>query len=90
MSSTSADFKTVNITDSRLHFDDQINYAVRGGAAAITSVTYPAQAISLTSHSFNINIPSLNTVVSKRVLWKSKVVYRVAGTAVTSQWLFNY
>ena len=71
MSSTSADFKTVNITDSRLHFDDQINYAVRGGAASITSVTYPAQAKSLTSHSFNINIPSLNTVVSKRVLWKA-------------------
>ena len=40
MSYTSADFKTVNITDSRLHFDDQINYAVRGGAAAITSVSY--------------------------------------------------
>ena len=90
MSSTSADFKTVNITDSRLHFDDQINYAVRGGAASITSVTYPAQAKSLTSHSFNINIPSLNTVVSKRVLWKSKVVYRVAGTAVARNWLFNY
>ena len=91
MSSTSADFKTVNITDSRLHFDDQINYAVRGGAAAITSVTYPAQAKSLTSHSFNINIPSLNTVVSKRVLWKSTVVYKVSGkVALKDQWLFQY
>jgi hypothetical protein len=80
MSSTSADFKTVNVTDPRLHFDDQINYAVRGGASAISSVTFPAQAKSLTSHSFQINIPSLNTVVSKRVLWKSTVVYKVTGT----------
>ena len=91
MSSTSADFKTVNITDSRLHFDNQINYAVRGGAASITSVTYPAQAKSLTSHSFNINLPSLNTVVSKRVSWKAKAVYRVAGTvALDTNWLFKY
>jgi len=79
MSSTSADFKTVNVTDPRLHFDDQINYAVRGGASAISSVTFPAQAKSLTSHSFQINIPSLNTVVSKRVLWKSRVVYKIVG-----------
>jgi len=91
MSSTSADFKTVNITDSRLNFDDQINYAVRGGASAITSVSYPAQAKSLTSHSFNINIPSLNTVVSKRVLWKCDVVYKVSGIVeLKDDWLFTY
>ena len=44
MSSTSADFKTVNIVDPRLHFDDQINYGVRGGSSAINSVTFPAQS----------------------------------------------
>lgn len=79
MSSTSADFKTVNIVDPRLHFDDQINYGVRGGSSAISSVTFPAQSKSLTSHSFQINVPSLNTIVSKRVLWKCKVVYKVSG-----------
>lgn len=91
MSSTSADFKTVNITDPRLHFDDQINYAVRGGSSAISSVVFPAQAQSLTSHSFQVNIPSLNTVVSKRVLWKSRVVYKITGEVkVAGDYLVRY
>ena len=91
MSSTSADFKTVNITDPRLHFDDQINYGVRGGASSISSVTFPAQSKSLTSHSFQINVPSLNTVVSKRVLWKCKVVYKVIGRVTEpGTFLVNY
>lgn len=86
----SQDFKKVLVKDARLHTTDQIAYAVEVGAQNMTPAQFVATSQSTSSHTYNIQVPSEQTIIDRRVLWKSTVVLAVSGTAPLGQFLINY
>jgi hypothetical protein len=69
----SNDFKKVLVKDPRLMVTDQLAYAVRKGGQSIVSQRQSAIAQSSSSVNFNVQIPSEQTVVDRRVWVKSTV-----------------
>ena len=76
---TSNDFNTIHVIDDRLKFWDSANYAVKTGGQSITTSVFNAQSASVNSHSFQIQVPSKDTVIDRRIMWTSTVVLRVDG-----------
>jgi len=75
-------FNKVLIKDDRIGcITDAVNYGVYKGAQNVTSYTYNAISHSTSSHVFNIAIPSLETVISREVLWRSTVTLKITGSA---------
>ena len=79
---TSNDFNTIHVIDDRLKFWDSANYAVKTGGQSITTSVFNAQSASVNSHSFQIQVPSKDTVIDRRIMWTSTVVLRVDGIPV--------
>ena len=69
----SNDFKKILVKDPRLMVTDQLAYAVRKGGQSIVSQRQSAIAQSSSSINFNVQIPSEQTVVDRRVWVKSTV-----------------
>jgi len=83
--------KKVLIKDDRLNVSDSIGYAVHKGAQQMTPAQYSVTGQPNTSsHVFNIQVPSENTLVDRRVLWKSQLTLQISGTATAGQFLVNY
>ena len=83
----SNDFQKVLIKDDRLVVSDQIKYAVCKGGQNMTSAQFNAISQSTSSHTYNIQVPSEQTIVDRRVLWQSTVTLAIttaqaAGGAV--------
>jgi len=71
-------FQKILIKDDRIGaITDAVKYGVYKGAQNVTSYTYKAISHSTSSHVFNIAIPSLETVISREVLWRSTVTLRI-------------
>ena len=70
------DFSKVLIKDDRLCGSDQISYGQQ-----ITSATYNATSESTSACIYNIQVPSLETVIDRRVLWTATVRLRITGTS---------
>ena len=77
---TSNDFNTVHVIDDRLKFWDSANYAVKTGGQSITTSVFNAQSASVNSHSFQIQVPSKDTVIDRRIMWTSTVILKLRGT----------
>ena len=87
------DFSKVLVLDDRLGCTDTISYAVNQGAQNMTSATFAAVSQTPSSISWNIQIPSEQTIIDRRVLWQSTVTLKltVVGTAATvGQLPINY
>jgi len=69
----STDFKKVLVKDSRLLVTDQLAYAVKKGGQSVVSQTASAISASTSSVSFNVQIPSEQTIVDRKVFIKSTV-----------------
>jgi len=78
----STDFKKILVKDSRLMVTDQLAYAVKKGGQSIVSQVASAIAQSTSSVNFNVQIPSEQTIVDRRVFVKSTVLiqFQVVGT----------
>lgn len=87
---SSNDFKKVLVKDPRLMTTDQIAYAVDVGAQNMTPAQYNAVSESTSSHTYNINVPSENTLIDRRCIWKSTVVLKLTGVPALGQFLVNY
>jgi hypothetical protein len=75
----SSDFDRVFVTDDRLGaITDKIRYAVVQGAQNCTSASFPATAQSTSQLQFTVPVPSLETIVDRRVLISSKVTISVS------------
>jgi hypothetical protein len=75
-------FNKVLCKDDRIGcITDAVNYGVYKGAQNVTSYTYNAISHSTSSHVLNIAIPSLETVISREVLWRSTVTLKITGSA---------
>jgi len=77
----SHDFKKILVKDPRLMVTDQLAYAVRKGGQSIVSQRQSAIAQSTSSVNFNVQIPSEQTVVDRRVWIKSTVAIQFQTNA---------
>lgn len=72
----SSDFKKILVKDPRLMVTDQLAYAVKKGGQSIVSQVASAIAQSPTNINFNVQIPSEQTIVDRRVMVKSTMDIR--------------
>ena len=88
---SSSDFKTCLIQDDRIaNLTDQITYAVMKGAQQVTSAQFKSTSASPSSMVFNIVVPSLETVVDRRVMLRATIKLKITGTAAVGSQLLNY
>ena len=87
----SSDYKTVLITDDRIaNLTDSISYAVVKGAQQITTAQFKATTQSASSIVFNVVVPSLETVIDRRVMIRSTITLKITGTAAVDHCLINW
>ena len=99
----SSDFEKVLVLDDRLGaITDKISYAVTQGGQNITSASFKAISETPQAQIYNIQVPSLETILDRRVLWSSRVTLKVSmgamgrGTAAdksgisANEFLVNY
>lgn len=86
----SADIKKVLVLDDRLNCTDQITYAVMQGAQSMNPAPFQAVSQTVSSHTYNIQVPSETTIIDRRVLWNSTVVLKIDGTPAVGQFNVNY
>jgi len=77
---SSSDFSKVKVLDDVLATTDSVKYAVVKGAQNITPSVNNAISFSNSSITFNIQTPSEATVLSRRIMIKTKVSFVVSGT----------
>jgi hypothetical protein len=65
----SSDFQKVLVKDSRLMCTDKLTYGVYKGAASMTPQRYVAISANPSSVVFNLQIPSENIVIDRRVMY---------------------
>jgi hypothetical protein len=88
---SSADFSTVLVKDDRIaNLTDKIVYAVNKGAQQVTVAEFAATSESNTSHVYNIVVPSLETVIDRRVNWTSTVTLEINATCAADKQPVNY
>ena len=76
----SQDFQKVLVKDDRLNVTDAINYAVHKGGQNMTSSQFQAISQSPSSITFNIQVPSEQTIIDRRLMWQSTVVLKLTVT----------
>jgi hypothetical protein len=74
------DFTTSLIKDSRLMVSDKINYGVVKGGETITHQRQNAISNSNTSLVYNVQVPSLQTVIDRRVIFGAEFILKIEGT----------
>ena len=78
-----SDLKTVLINDSRIEdISGDISFAVQGGAQQSTFQPQQSNTSSNSSHSWQINVPSENIVVDRRLLLDTDVRFKIRITNV--------
>jgi hypothetical protein len=70
----SQDFVKVLVKDDRLNVTDAVSYAVHKGGQNMTSAQFNAISQTASSVTFNIQVPSEQTIIDRRVLWQSTVI----------------
>jgi hypothetical protein len=75
----STDFEKVLVLDDRLGaITDKISYAVTQGGQNITSASFKAISETPSSQIYNITVPSLETIIDRRVMWSSRVTLKIS------------
>jgi hypothetical protein len=72
-----ADFQKVLVKDDRLDVTEKIKYAVVKGGQNVTCAQFNAIATSRSQMTFNIQVPSEQTIIDRRVLLKTKLNLKV-------------
>jgi hypothetical protein len=75
----SADFEKVLVKDPRLDVSDSIKYAVVKGGQNVTASPFKAISESNSQVVWNIQVPSEQTIVDRRVLWTSTLQFEVGA-----------
>ena len=85
-------FEKVLVRDDRLQcITNKVKFQVLKGGQHITSQPYQAISQTTTAHVYNVAVPSLETVISREVLWKSTITLKITGTNTrASESLVNY
>ena len=87
---SSTDFSKVLIKDDRIaNLTDTIKYGVVKGGQNITSASYTAQSATNSSHTYTVQVPSEQVIVSREVMWSSTVTFKIQGTPANGEYLVN-
>ena len=89
----SQDFRKILVKDDRLNVTDAVSYAVHKGGQNVTSATFNAISQTPSSITWNIQVPSEQTLIDRRVIWASTVTLKLSctGNATNAGQLpFNY
>lgn len=91
----SADFTPFAIKDSRINnITDSVNYGVFQGGATNNYQPFPATSTSTSQLSFNVNVPSENTIMDRNVLiqatYQLTLTIPAGSAAAGSEIVFQY
>ena len=68
-----------------------MKFQVLKGGQNITSQPYRAISQTTSAHFYNVAVPSLETVISREVLWKFTLTLKITGTnKPANEFLVNY
>jgi hypothetical protein len=87
---SSSEFSKVLVRDERLDCHPSIPFAVYKSGQNVTVATFDAISAAVSSHTYNIQVPSETTVIDRRVMWQSTVEFNVTmtlantGTGITA------
>jgi len=85
----SQDFKKVLVNDDRLMVTDSIEYGVLSGGQNVTVAPYNAISKSTSQLVFNIQVPSEQTIIDRRVMLKSTWTISITGTPASGAYLID-
>ena len=86
MSAPSDYFETITVQDDRINsITDKIQYAVIKGASSNNMIQNQATSKSTSSIVFNQPIPSETTIVDRRIMLKTTMVFKTARASVSTQ-----
>ena len=69
----------------------KVKFQVVKGGQNITCQPFKAVSSSPSAHVFNVTVPSLETIISREVLWRSTVTLMITGTnKPATEFLVNY
>jgi len=75
-------FTKILVKDDRIGcLTDRVSFAVQKGGANCTAMPYKAISETTSTQVYNIAVPSLETIISREVLWKSKITLKITGTS---------
>ena len=85
-------FEKILVKDDRIScITSKVKFQVVKGGQNITSQPFKAVSMTPSAHVFNVTVPSLETIISREVLWKSTVTLHITGTnKPASEFLVNY
>lgn len=87
----SNDFKKVLVLDDKLRVRDSVDFAVFKGASSRVLSEYSATSASSSQISFNIQVPSELTIISRNVILEAKdLEIQVQGVAQNGKFLVDY
>ena len=87
----STDFNKQLILDDRIaNLTDKIDYAVMKGAQTISVADVNATSKSPTSLVFNAVVPSLETIVDRRIMLRVSLILKIDGTVAADKQLIAY
>lgn len=81
--------RPLSVKDTVLDISDSIDFAVFKSGQNITSQKYQANSQSNTQHTYAIQIPSVNTVLSRNIIWGADITFTISGTVQPYQYLWN-
>lgn len=85
----STDFSKVLVKDDRLAVSDSIKYAVSKGGQNVTVNSFNAISKSTSSLTFNVQVPSEQTIIDRRVMLRSKFTIELKGVPADDKFLLN-
>jgi len=87
----SADFTPVLVKDNRIHsITDNIPFSVIKGGMNVSAQTFNANSKSESQQTYNIVLPSENTLVSREIIWKQKIRFTATGKPANGKRLIEY
>ncbi len=85
-------FEKVLVKDDRLGcITPKVKFQVFKGGQNITSQPFKAISETVASHVYNVTVPSLETIISREVLWRSTVTLKITNTGKeAAEFAVNY
>ena len=75
-------FEKILVKDDRIScLTPIVKYAVESGGQNVTSQPFKAISQTTSSHVYNVTAPSLETIISREVLWQSTVTLKITTQA---------
>jgi hypothetical protein len=77
--SASSDIDLIKVVDPRIDLHDKLAFEVYCGAQNVTYQQYFRQSASAGSQTYNIQLPSMDTVISSEVLIRNTITLNISG-----------